>query len=44
VIEAVDRFVRGAGEFADDQQVETATHAVVVRSPHAMRGSRQSPA
>jgi hypothetical protein len=43
VIEAIDRFVRGAGEFSDDQQAETATHAVVVRSSHAMadRVSRQ---
>jgi CO/xanthine dehydrogenase Mo-binding subunit len=35
VIEAADRYVRGAGEFSDDRWVETATHAVVVRSPHA---------
>lgn len=27
--------MRGAGEFSDDRWVETATHAVVVRSPHA---------
>ena len=44
MIEAVDRFVRGAGEFADDQRAETATRAVVVRSPQPMRGSRESPA
>jgi CO/xanthine dehydrogenase Mo-binding subunit len=30
-----DRFLRGAGEFSDDQRVETLTRAVVVRSPHA---------
>ena len=35
MIEAADRYVRGAGEFSDDRWVETATHAVVVRSPHA---------
>jgi hypothetical protein len=35
VIEAADRFVRGAGEFSDDRWVEKATHAVVVRSPRA---------
>ena len=33
--EAADRFVRGAGEFFDDWRVEMATHAVVLRSPHA---------
>jgi hypothetical protein len=35
VIEAADRFVRGAGEFTDHLWVETATHAVVLHSPRS---------
>jgi len=44
VIEATEKFVRGVGEFSDDQRAETSSHAVVVRSPQPMRGSRESPA